>query len=1144
MPVPSSSPPFPASRLRRSAPAVTVLLAAALAGPAPALAAPATGAVPAIAVPEQAHPVPRTVTLITGDRVTTTGDRPPTITPGPGRAGMSFVVTTVGGRRSVVPSDAAALVRAGRVDPRLFDITGLLDQGLDRAGHLPLIVSSTGEDAEPQARATVTATGGTAGRELPAVHGLAVRAEVSRTDELWDGLTGRSAAREDRPTTTRGGVRKIWLDGVSRLALERSVPQIGAPTAWAAGYDGRGLTVAVLDSGVDAEHPDLAGKVVAVRDFVDAGPGDAVGHGTHVASILAGTGAASGGRFRGVAPGAVLADGKVCNSAGECPDSATLAGMEWAAAQLRAPIVNMSLGGADSEGVDPLEEAVANLSAAHGTLFVVAAGNNGGVDGHPFTIGTPGAAVAALTVGAVDGEDRMADFSSRGPRLGDRAIKPDVVAPGVDITAARASTNIIPDGGSGPYMTISGTSMATPHVAGAAAVLLQRRPGATGEQLKRLLMSSAQGLPGVSAYAQGSGRVDVARAVDQTVSSLGNVDLGRQAWPHDDDETLTGTIGYRNGGDEAVVLDLAPSAVAPDGTAGPAGTLALDAPSLTVPAGGTATVGVTWSLPADAPTGLWSGRVVATAGRVQVQTALGVQRAQESYPLSVQQLDRDGRRPAEEDGFVTLFGYDGVVQGNIGPSTETVQVPPGDYYLAGFQRQRGEGGERVVLLVARQVRVTGPTSITFDGREAREVDVRVPERGATPVYIDAMTEIEAPEGLRLGVVSVAGAGARLFTGSVRADGDRARPRSDVAFRSALVGEWARPDAAGGFSTSPSVTHGAWYREGSMFKGLRRRLTDDLVATVVQDLGRNRLRTGQLSFVPDLPGVWESGALVLTTDVRLPTRQVHRFASDGRPVAWAGQFRELVPTPDGGGTGAFYSDAVPQVHEAGRRTSDSWNVPVYGPVNAPRSVYPELAVYGELLVAAPTLTGDRGGHVGYQATFDAARTVVERDGTVVGDEPSDVVYADVPRGAADYRIRSWLDRTSTARLSTRVNTTWRFRSAPTVGDERIDLPVSVVRLLPAVDRQGRLTGPGPVRIPVAVTRQGAAGQTRLVTVQVSGDDGRTWSDQQQVRLDGNGRGTAVFASSDVPLGPVSLRATAVDALGGSVDQKVIRAFVRR
>jgi subtilisin family serine protease len=177
------------------------------------------------------------------------------------------------------------------------------------------------------------------------------------------------------------------------------------------------------------------------------------GHGTHVASTIAGSGAASQGRYRGVAPDATLLAGKVCDSGGWCQESSVVAGMRWAAEQ-GADVVNLSLGYPDTAETDPLEQAVQELTARHGTLFVVAAGN----DGQDRSVGSPASAPAALAVGAVDDQNAMANFSSRGPRIGDAGLKPEITAPGVDITAARALE--------GGYVAMSGTSMATPHVAG------------------------------------------------------------------------------------------------------------------------------------------------------------------------------------------------------------------------------------------------------------------------------------------------------------------------------------------------------------------------------------------------------------------------------------------------------------------------------------------------------------------------------------------------------------------------------------------------------------------------------------------------------------------------------------------------------
>ena len=1149
---PSIPEPARPRRLRaplcRRAPAVVALaiLATAAQGLPAAVAAPQPAAGTEVRRPVASQAgtkaAPRTVTLITGDRITVTGDQQPTVTPGPGREGMSFEMRNVNGRRSVLPSDAEVLVRSGRVDPRLFDVTTLLEQGLDRQDSLPLIVGATTAAATATARAAVTASGASAGRELTAVKGLAVRTERSKSARLWDALTGRTAAAEESPTTTRAGVRRIWLDGVLKVKLDRSVPRIGAPTAWRAGYDGTGVTVAVLDSGIDSTHPDFAGKVATVKDFVGGGPGDAIGHGTHVASIIAGSGAASNGVQRGVAPGVTLADGKVCDEDGNCPESGTIAGMHWAAAELRAPVVNMSLGGPDVPGVDAQEEALNTLSATYGTLFVVAAGNSGGELGDPYTVGSPGTADAALTVGAVDDEDRMADFSSRGPRQGDRAIKPDIVAPGVDIKAARAWNTRYDDGESGPYLTISGTSMAAPHTAGAAAILLQRRPGTAGEQLKRLLMASAVALPGTGSYDQGSGRVDVARAIGQTVTSLGNVELGRQAWPHDDDQPLTGTIGFRNGGTAAVTLDLTPSVTAPDGSAGPASALTLAESSVTVPAGGTATVGVTWVLPADAPVGLWSGRVVATAPGVQVQTALAMTQAGESYPVTITQLDRDGKRPADENGYVVLYKYDETVYGTLSPSTPSIDLPPGDYYMWASQEVETAQGEHRVFMVARQVTVRAATSVTFDARAAREIDVRIPQPGATPTDLTVMTEVRAPEGLWLQVIAGTGAGSRLWTGNARADGDTAEPRSDTSFTAAVLGDWARPDASGDFAASPYAYHGAWYRTGAMFDGLRRTLTEDKVATVVHTFGRNEQDHGVLDVQPNLPGVWEGGSTYRQNKVRLPHRRVDRFASDGLPVEWDATFTELIPTDTSPEAGVVHRSAVPAVYRAGRTYRDSWNVPVHGPVTVARSTYPEQAFDGDRLVVQPTLVGDRAGHIGYQATFDSARTLVTRNGTVVLDEPERNASVTVPREAADYRIQTRLDRTSVAALSTVVDAAWTFRSEPIVSDGRVDLPLSVIRFRPEVDPTGRLTSRGLVRIPVTVTGQGAAGETSVVTVRASSDDGRTWSKPQRVRLT-DGKGTAVFPPSVAGRGFVSLRASAEDSRGATVDQTVIRAFRR-
>ena len=295
-----------------------------------------------------------------------------------------------------------------------------------------------------------------------------------------------------RPELT-GDVTKVWLDGKVHAALAQSTAQIGAPAAWAAGFDGTGVKVAVLDTGADLNHPDLAGRVSTAVSFVpgqDASDGN--GHGTHTLSTVGGSGAASGGVEKGVAPGANLIVGKVLGNDGSGDDSWVIAGMEWAAGQ-GAKVISMSLGGSDpSDGTDPMSLALDQLSAQTGALFVVAAGNTGA----EASMSSPGAADAALTVTAVDSNDQLAYFSTMGPRFGDYALKPDIAAPGVDILAALAGGTA----DTGYYQTMSGTSMATPHVAGAAAIVAQEHPSWSGEQIKDALdehLEASAGLHGV-----------------------------------------------------------------------------------------------------------------------------------------------------------------------------------------------------------------------------------------------------------------------------------------------------------------------------------------------------------------------------------------------------------------------------------------------------------------------------------------------------------------------------------------------------------------------------------------------------------------------------------------------------------------------
>ncbi|MET9148155.1 S8 family serine peptidase [Streptomyces sp. NPDC004042] len=662
---------------------------------------------------------PRTVTLVTGDRVTVTplgGGRSTVTVRRPADATGAVRTTVADGTVTVVPDEARPYLRAGRLDPRLFDVSELLRQGLadTRTGELPLIVTY-GKD-----RAVRTPRGAARTRDLASVHGAAVEAGKGRA--FWREFTRPGGARTLSPdgarTLSPDGVDKVWLDGRVRADMAESNAQIGTPEAWEAGLTGKGVTVAVLDTGVDTTHPDLAGRVARTKSFI---PGEEVadrnGHGTHVTSTVGGSGAASDGREKGVAPDAVLAVGKVLDDQGTGSESQIIAGMEWAARDVHARIVSMSLGSTEaSDGTDPMAQAVDTLSAETGALFVIAAGNTGA----PSSIGSPGAADAALTVSAVDSADRAAYFTSAGPRLGDNALKPDLAAPGVDILAARSRLTE----GSGDYTTMSGTSMATPHVAGVAALLAQEHPDWGAARLKDALMSTSKQLD-ASAYVLGAGRVSVPDAVAAQVTATGSADLGFYGWPYDGNKPVTRTLTYTNSGDRPVELTLAVRG-APDGVA------ALADRQLTVPAHDTASTTVTGD-GAKAPVGDTSGQIVASAaGTAVAHTAFGLVKEGERYTLTVHVKDRSGAATAADLAVQRLVADADPFSAHVDDSgTLRLRLDPGTYSVSSFLDVRGSHGADSLglgFLAAPEITLDRDREITLDGRRLREVRADVGRR--------------------------------------------------------------------------------------------------------------------------------------------------------------------------------------------------------------------------------------------------------------------------------------------------------------------------------------------------------------------------------------------------------------------------------
>ncbi|MFI0935542.1 S8 family peptidase [Streptomyces sp. NPDC021019] len=675
---------------------------------------------------------PATLTLVTGDTVLVTTDASgaSAATALPRADGSVPLVQTrqSGPDLYVYPESAVSALAAGTVDEELFNVTGLIRQGYDdsHTDAVPLIATYTGDTAR---RAPLIPRGAERGAALGVIDGLALKADKKRAAAFWADLTA--------PRSRSGaGLKKLWLDRKVQASLDKSTKQVGADVAWAAGYDGTGAKVAVLDTGADAEHPDLQGRITASENFTDSDTtDDRQGHGTHVASTVGGSGAASGGKNKGVAPGADLMVGKVLNDSGSGAASWIIAGMQWAV-DSKADVVSMSLGSAEpTDCTDPMSLAAEELGKNKDTLFVVAAGNLG-----PSlnTVSSPGCAPGVLTVGAVDRDDSTANFSSRGPAIVSHTLKPEIAAPGVAISAAAAGGR-----GSEAYRSMSGTSMAAPHVAGAAAVVKQRHPDWTAQQIKAALVSSARSAVPGDVRETGGGRLDVDRAVRTPVLGAPAVQGGTFDWPQDRSDRTTVAVPYTNTSGKPVTLSLKVAGVTGnDGSTVRSTIASLGRKSVTVPAG--ATVEVPLALAPDARLtaaqyGDVTGRILATGtGGVRVSTPFSLYVAPETVTLRVKLVDRTGK-PAGGVSSLDLIGTDtasGERRFNEGATDQIYRVRPGAYLVSSFiatpdtTDATGQLVGSIGYLARPQLNVTKDTTLVLDARKAHRLKVRTEDRAA------------------------------------------------------------------------------------------------------------------------------------------------------------------------------------------------------------------------------------------------------------------------------------------------------------------------------------------------------------------------------------------------------------------------------
>jgi len=452
----------------------------------------------------------------------------------------AMVVLLGGGVRAQLPSQvvvtrpiATATSYLAKLDPILQSAAG------DSSGRSRVIVGATDSASLPQLASLIQVAGGTPGRVLSIVNAQAADVPNSALPAL----------------ASNDVVAHIAADRATAGTNERTGPTVGANVVRQSfGYDGAGIGVAVIDSGVTPSHDDLtdpsnAQRVVQFVDFVNAQPApyDDFGHGTHVAGIVAGNGFDSSGLRAGIAPGASLVVIKVLDGAGHGVISDLIAAFDYVLANHAAysiRVVNVSIGAGvyESYNADFLTLAAKRLVQA-GIVVVAAAGNNGRQNGSTQYGGitAPGNAPWVLTVGASNhngtinrSDDTIAAFSSRGPTALDYSAKPDVVAPGVGIESLSSpgstmyttrSAGLLPgtiDPGYLPYLSLSGTSQATPVVTGTVALMLQANPALTPNAVKAILQYTAEIYSGYDALTEGAGFLNALGAVQLARSFAGS----------------------------------------------------------------------------------------------------------------------------------------------------------------------------------------------------------------------------------------------------------------------------------------------------------------------------------------------------------------------------------------------------------------------------------------------------------------------------------------------------------------------------------------------------------------------------------------------------------------------------------------------
>jgi subtilisin family serine protease len=459
----------------------------------------------------------------------------------------------------IVETERGTLVRPTYVDSSvyhdsLFNIDLLVEQGYTDEQWDTQPVFVRGDEATAGALATDGVT------------------TFRSTDVMAMELTKPDAGAADRDVFQQPPVEQMFLDAQAELFPDDYDDAINAPAARQEfGVTGDGVVVGIVDSGIDGDHPDLKDETDGDRIIEDINVSsddtaeDLFGHGTSVAGVVGGDGSVDEDVL-GIAPDVQFHDLKAFGEDGSAAFSEVVEAVEFGVfdAEPQPDILNLSLGGPILVENDPIVQAV-NTAVDEGVFCAVAAGNENSAFFSSYeSLTSPGNAEQVTTVGATDrtgDEPEIAGFSSWGPTPFEQRLKPEVVAPGVNITTTGGDGQTLTDPTGGfPYRDISGTSFSTPMVAGMAALLLENFGELEPATIEDHAVTTANPISGIAAsdpYQQGAGEVDILSALETDVVVRDAVaDLGVVTEP----STTETTIAVDNIGDEEVELDVTATA--------------------------------------------------------------------------------------------------------------------------------------------------------------------------------------------------------------------------------------------------------------------------------------------------------------------------------------------------------------------------------------------------------------------------------------------------------------------------------------------------------------------------------------------------------------------------------------------------------